>query len=306
MSLPKSVQAQSDAANALHAEFYSTPEKQEGQLDDQAENDPKESAAAKEQTPAPQLDKDALYWEQRFNVLQGKYNTEVPALQQENRTLKTQIDTLNQQLANSSAQSGKAAELADTLDANLSDEEMDLVGPELVSVIKKLIGNGNQSTVDPNELETLKTKVDSFERDKQEHTQATFWATVNSRFPNWKELQDTKEGHAYLSGIDQQTGRIRNDLLQAAAGQFDAATVVRMFQEIEALTKDKRKIPANKQQPNNSRNNGQQAAEQGRIWSRGEINQFYTDLAQGGRYSEDQAKMLEADIFAAQAEGRIR
>ena len=304
MSLPKSVQAQSDAANALHAELYSTPEKQEGQLDDQAENDPKESAAAKEQTPAPQLDKDALYWEQRFNVLQGKYNTEVPALQQENRTLKAQIDTLNQQLANSSAQSGKAAELADTLDANLSDEEMDLVGPELVSVIKKLI-SGNQSTVNPSELETLKGKVERFERNEQEHTQATFWATVNSRFPNWKELQDTKEGLAYLSGIDQQTGHIRNDLLQAAAGQFDAATVVRMFQEIEALTKGKREIPANKQQPVTSRNSSQAPGEQKHIWSRAEITQFYTDKTQG-RYKPDEAAQLEADIFAAQAEGRVR
>lgn len=305
MSLPKSVQAQSDAANALHQELYSIRDDQDGQLDDHAEEAPVESVEAEEPATAPQLDKDALYWEQRFQVIQGKYNTEVPELRQENLALKKQIDSLYKQLASSTAQSGKAAELADTLDANLSDEEMDLVGPELVSVIKKLIGNGNQSTVDPNELETLKTKVDSFERDKQEHTQATFWAEVNSRFPKWNELQNTPEAHAYFAGIDQQTGRLRNDVIREAQSNFDAATVVRMFQEIEALTKGKREIPANKQQPVTSRNSSQAQGEQKHIWSRAEITQFYTDKTQG-RYKPDEAAQLEADIFAAQAEGRVR
>ena len=75
MSLPKSVQAQSDAANALHQELYSIRDDQDGQLDDHAEEAPVESVEAEEPATAPQLDKDALYWEQRFQVIQGKYNT---------------------------------------------------------------------------------------------------------------------------------------------------------------------------------------------------------------------------------------
>ncbi|WP_067097929.1 hypothetical protein [Marinomonas atlantica] len=311
MSPPKSVQAQIDAANSLHAELYSTPEsdQQEGQFADegQAESDSMESEAAPEQTSTQEPDKDSLYWQQRFNVLQGKYNNEVPALQQENRILKDQIESLNQQLANSSAQSGKAAELADKLDAGLSEDELDLVGPELVGVLKKLIATsaGSQSTVDPNEFTELKTKVDGYEREKQEHTEASFWTEVNSRFPKWKELQSSREALAYLSGIDQSTGRIRNDVIQAAAGRFDAATVIRMFQEIEALTADKREIPANKQQPDTTRNSNPDSGEQKRYWSGAEINQFYKDKTQG-RYLDEQAQALEQDIFAAQSEGRIR
>lgn len=292
-SLPASVRKQMESAQALHEQAYSTPDEQSGHADSQAEQAAQESA----QPPQTQAeDRDALYWQQRFNVLQGKYNSEVPQLQQQIRDLQAQLQ--NQQ--DSASQSGKAAEIAGQLENQLTEEELEILGPELAGTIRKMIAASAPAASD--DLNQLKSKVESFEQEATEHKQALFWSEVNAAVPDWQQMQSTPEAQQWLTGIDQLSGQVRNDLLNQAAQSLNAHQVIQIFKEMQVATAG-RQIPSEKIQPDNSRaasHNG----EGGKLWSRAEINRFYKDKTQG-RYSDDQAQAIEADIFAAQSDGRI-
>lgn len=288
-SLPTSVRKQLESAEALHNDNYTTPVDQFGHSDKQTEELPKEPA--KPQNSGE--DRDAMYWQQRFNVLQGKYNAEVPQLQQ-------QIKALQEQLDNTANQSGKAAELAGAIEAELSEEELELLGPELTKTIRKMIAKSVPTAND--DLAKLQTKVESFEQEAAQHKQALFWTEVNRSVPDWKEMQAKPEAQTWLTGIDPISGQVRNDLLQHAANIHNAYQVIKIFNEM-AIATNGRKIPNEKIHPNTSRaqNNTQEA---GKLWSRSEINQFYKDKTRG-RYNTEQANAIERDIFAAQNDGRI-
>lgn len=299
MTLPKSVQAQIDQADSLYQEAYGAqddPETAEQATEETEEAGSEESTAqpAEEQQPAEQEEnRDSLYWQHRFQVLQGKYNAEVPALREEIRTLQNQ---LQQQPAQPN---GKAGELADTISSQLSEEEMELLGPELVQVIQKLVGRQGTAEVDQ-----LKQEVSSLKRNEQEHAEAEFWAAINSRVPDWQQLQSTAEARQWLTGYDRMTGMTRNQLLVSAQQSLNAYQVVEIFNQLRQDTQgNASRVPANKVTPQQSRaTNAPQP--QGDIWTRDSINQFYRDKTTG-RYSEEEGRKLEDDLFKAQAEGRV-
>ena len=299
MTLPKSVQAQIDKADSLYQEAYGTQEEApEAASEPEQEAEQQEPEASTTQTaekqPENQEDesRDALYWKHRFQVLQGKYNAEVPALREEIRNLKQQIEQQSQA-------TDKANELADTISSQLTDDELELLGPELVQVIQKLVGKGDQS-----EVEQLKQEVNSLKQSEQEHAEAEFWAVINSRIPDWQQLQSTPEAQQWLAAFDAMTGATRNQLLQQAQQNLNAYQVVEIFNQLrQATTGNASRVPAEKVTPRQSRASGGPKP-QGNAWTREAITQFYRDKTTG-KYSDDEAALLEADLFKAQVEGRV-
>lgn len=303
MNLPKSVQAQIDKAESLYQEAYGAQEEEAPETAEQAEEEADQleseesTAQTAENQPENQAEetRDAFYWQHRFQVLQGKYNAEVPALREEIRNLQTQ---LQQQPAQ---QSGKAGEIADTLTSQLSEEELEMLGPDLVQVIQKLV---RPQQADNGEVEQLKQELNSIKQSEQEHAQAEFWATVNSRIPDWRQLQSTPEAQAWLAAIDPLSGVTRNQLLINAQHDLKAYQVVEIFNQLrQATAGNASRIPAEKVTPRQSRVTTT-TQPQGNVWTREAITQFYRDKTTG-RYSDDEARQLEADLFKAQQEGRV-
>ena len=89
MPLPKSVEEAGRKADELHARAYKP----------QAPATPAPAPQANASgTPAPQPDppvvEDAAYWKNRFEVVQGKYNAEVPRLAEQVRGSKEVVEKL--------------------------------------------------------------------------------------------------------------------------------------------------------------------------------------------------------------------
>ena len=311
MSLPRSVQAQADAAAKHFAKPAENPDadKAKAQGDEQnpqvkaldVEPTPDGDAqSAKQAADTPKDDKpepkaetqDALYWQHRFNVLQGKYNSELPALRQE-------IDTLKQKLADAEKQDNSSAQ---PQMAGVTDEEMqryrDEYGDELVNLMVRLAGGKQQADPD------LSQRLERLEAEKQEDAQARFWMNLEQAVPNYRDINGEAGFREFLAGFDPQTGKQRQQALIDAQQSLDAKGVADVFKLYLSQAKAKPKaVPDDQIEPKRTR--ATDTPQGKRQWTRADVSQFYRDKT-AGRYSNDEAERLEADIFAAQTEGRIR
>lgn len=298
--VPKSVQAQAERAEAMRSERYDPKESAPVEPAPQSTDDPKQSEKAKPDEET----RDAAYWQHRFEVLQGKYNTEVrelPVLRQRNADLEKRLEQAEQ------SQAQPSQDVQSALMKGLPEGVIDEYGPDLIQTIATIVSNAKGSQGDSDELQRLRDQVERLTQDKAEDTEANFWADLNKRAPNWRELQSSEAGQQWLMAFDQNTGRKRNDVLTEAAQNFHTQTVIRMFEEMKSVVDGaKRQPPPESIQPETTRSTTQTPTG-GKTYKSAEIKQFYHDRSQGlyaGK--EDRADAIEQDIFAAQREGRIR
>ncbi|MDH0796436.1 MULTISPECIES: hypothetical protein [Pseudomonas] len=319
-TLPRNVQAQIDEAEAIQQS-----------LNAPAENPVPEAAPAAEPTeplisdiqqpvktdPAPAArNADADYWEQRFKVIQGKYNAEIPALQQDVSRLTAELDKAKQP-------AGNAVQRAVS---DLTPEEIENYGPDLVALIQRVAGG--QVAANPAELETIKSELEGLKQKTQQtdqekavQAQEEFFRQLIQRVPDAIEVNALPAFHEWLSHMDAFSGKERQQLLieaQTANDAYRAAALFQAFKDSQPASdagasapvpvpvpaKPANVIPEEEIQPRSTRTNAQPPAE-GKWWSNEEINQFYKDVALGKRYTKAEAAAIEQDISDAVANGRI-
>lgn len=323
MSLPKSVQAQADRA-AKH--FEPKPEKPEAQppADPALEQDrnpqsepsapdepkPEEIAQPAEETaksePKAESD-DALYWQHRFNVLQGKYNGEIKALREESSGLRQQVADKDRRIQELEQQSPGAD------NSGVSDDQLTRFkaefGEDLVSFVERMVSQQAAPAANPDDskVQQLDERLSRFEQEQQQDAQARFWVALERAVPTYREVNSDPKFHEFLAQFDAQTGKQRQQALTEAQQALDAKGVADVFQLFleqagQQASSAKPKVPDEQVEPRTTRVTD---APQGkRRWSRAEISQFYRDKT-AGRYGAEEAERLEADIFAAQSEGRV-
>ncbi|UTA78970.1 hypothetical protein J4377_13510 [Halomonas sp. XH26] len=311
MSLPQSVQAQVAAA-AQHfdrepenpdADKAKAPEREQNpprdaekpdtdKPDTQSAEPPKDEPKAEPKTEA----KDALYWEHRFNVIRGKYDTEVPALRKE-------VEQLKQQLADAS----KAPDAPKQSLPGVSDEELarykEEYGDDLVSLMMRLSGSQQQQ---PNT--EIAQRLERLESEKQEDAEARFWIGLEQAVPNYQQINSEPAFLQFLSTFNPQTGKQHQQALSQAQQSLDAkgvADVFKLYLNQAKPTQQQRQVPDEQVEPRTTKAAPTPQAQGGKLWTGADITQFYRDKT-AGRYSADEAQRLEADIFAAQREGRVR
>ena len=321
MTLPRSVQQQADAANKHFSDLQNpapaAPEAKEKKPDapdtapqsadpapkpDDQQHSQQTQDTAKENEPK----RSEAYWEHRFNVINGKYAAEVPALQEQVRTLTKQLDEANRQIADL-----KSAASSTHNPGGLTDEQMaefeDQFGEDFVSFVQRMIASSAAKPDNSAEVNELKRKVEQFETEKAQATTASFWAVLTELVPDWKTVNDDPKFHAFLAQYDPQTGVQRQQALATAQQALDPDGVAAVFNAFKKQQppETKPRIPDDQVDPPSSRSTT--TPQGGRIWTGAEIAEFYKDKAAGKyRTKPDEAKRLEADIFAAQREGRVR
>ena len=319
MVLPRSVQQQADAANK-HFESSQNPAPAAPGPDEKAPDAPdtaqqsagtdakpedgKHSQGDQPATDEPK--RSEAYWEHRFNVINGKYAKEVPALQEQVRTLTKQLDEANRQIAEL-----KSAESSTHNPGGLTDEQLaefkDQFGEDFVSFVQRMISSSAAKPDNSAEVNELKRKVEQFETEKTQATAASFWAALTELVPDWKVVNNDPKFHAFLAQYDPQTGVQRQQVLTTAQQALDADGVAAVFNAYKKQQpqEPKSRIPDDQVDPPTSRSTS--APEGGKIWTGAEISAFYKDKAAGKyRAKPKEAERLEADIFAAQREGRVR
>ncbi|MGP8291757.1 hypothetical protein ACT3OH_15945 [Vreelandella zhanjiangensis] len=320
MSLPQSVQAQVAAA-AKHFDRESenpedtaptaeqAPESEQNPQSDTEQpgtEKPEAQPAEKPKDEPKPESQDALYWQHRFQVLQGKYNGELPALRQENEQLKQQIAEKDRRIQ-------EQEQKAPTTDnSGITDEQLahfkQEYGEDLVTFIERM-AQPKSAIADAGNTQELQQRLDRLEADKQEDAEAHFWMNLEQAVPNYRQINSEAAFLQFLNQFDPQTGKQYQQALSDAQQSLDAKGVADVFKlylnQAAQNQPQKRAVPDEQVEPRTTKAAPTPQAQGGKLWTGAEISQFYRDKT-AGRYAADEAQRLEADIFAAQREGRVR
>ncbi len=162
---------------------------------------------------------------------------------------------------------------------------------------------------------TVVPRVEDLTKSQLEKTQAEYWNSLAVQVPDWKAINDSQAFKDWLLEADPVTGANRQQFLSTAHRNMDASRVARFFLEWKRHTAGGQ-TPAPTQNPQadlerlvapgTSKAGTIPGDTQKKKWTRTEIADFYKDVTMG-KYSarKEEQRRIEADIFAAQREGRV-
>ncbi|MDQ7731616.1 hypothetical protein QT231_02830 [Halomonas sp. SpR1] len=328
MSLPQSVQAQAAAA-AKH--FERPSENPEVDVEDKApapdseqnpQDDTKQADTAKPEgaqpaeppkdEPKPET-QDALYWQHRFQVLQGKYNGELPVLRQENEQLKQQVADKDRRIQELEQQA-PASDNSGISDDQLAHFKQEF-GEDLVTFIERMTKQ-KSATPETGNTKELQDRLDRLEAEKEadaaekrEDAEARFWVSLEQAVPSFRQVNSDPAFLQFLSKFDPQSGKQYQQALSEAQQSLNTKGVADIFKlylsQAKPNASEKRTVPDEQVEPRTTKAAPTPSSQGGKLWTGAEISQFYRDKT-AGRYATEEAQRLEADIFAAQREGRVR
>lgn len=303
MPLPRAVLEAEERANRLHEELLNqqqTPENDTPPSDPpRPEDQPptgQETPKPGDSTPPPVTGTDEQL-EHRYKVLQGKYNSEVPRLSAENRDLKTQLQSLTEQV--------EALKNAKPPEPLVKPEEIEEYGEGLIDVARRIARE--ELAAKQHEIDSLKAKLESLSNVTTQKVESDFFKSLTDLVADWKDINQDPKFLAWLDEVDELTGQTRQDLLSAAERARDAGRTAKFF---TAFKKASSSWAANSTAalesqvaPASSQNTPTPPAK--KVWTRAEVSDFYGRVRRG-EISDKDAVAIEADIHAAQIEGRIR
>lgn len=305
MSVPAQVRQQASAADALLAKFFdatpgdpsqSPPATQPGQPNASA------SAASNSSGVDWKAEYDRLAVANR--VLQGKYNAEVPRLSAELASLKAELEGLRKGLNSAPGAAAKPAKTPPDM-------------TQFEQPILDLVEHMTQAATKPLQQELEERRARDAEQDRKAADQAAYDGMLNKLdriVPNWKAVNDSPAFQQYCGEVDPASGQQRQIELGDAINRRDAADVAAFFQTFLASHPNGQAPQAaaasrlaEQQVPSHA---AAVRSDPGgkRTWTRTQVREFYQLKAQGKfkHIPTDKLAAIEADIYTAPAEGRVR
>jgi hypothetical protein len=272
-----------------------------------------EAPNAKPAAPAGGEEKDADYWRQRFEVMQGKYNAEVPRLTGQVSDLTERVNALSTDLQ--SAQAGAADLAGKTVDEALDDLE-DEYGDKFVAAIDRRI--------DARLDQRLDARLNPVEQRVQKVEQASSESAINAaldqmhamgQLADWRTLNEDPDFITWLQNpAPFSGGKTFLQILRTAYASGHAVDTAEIFNTYEHLNKkpDPPAAKPDKAEPPVSpprRGGGPQAQidnANGDVLRMSDFQQLHRDYQDGkyrGREAEYQKK--KAAFHKAAQEGRL-
>jgi hypothetical protein len=266
-------------------------------------------------TPAPEQNSqhdELAKANQRYEILQGKYNAEVPRLS-------AQIADLKRQIASQAAKPAvsenidpdpeyKSPYVTDAMRESRSYRKMlKEFGQDYAETQFESAAVAGQAVAQA-EIKPLAEQTAMNDRDR-------LHGAIDQLAPNW---QTTNDNPAFVTWaqetVEPYSGLPLIDLLRDAYAAHNAARVAKIFNDYATISTAK---PDTTTQPNvdalispTKRGSSSQAnadQHQGKVWTEAEIERFFDDHARG-RYDNrrKEAADLEMEINRAYKEGRVR
>lgn len=285
---------------------------------------------------------DVPNWEHQFNSMRGRYER----TETENRRMAGQIADMQRLLATMPvnqpspmpSQQGSGVQFTGGISGNaprqpqrrLSQKEIEEYTPELLDVV----GRRAQEVLEPalqgiysqfeNRLGQLQQQLGGVSGAIAYSSQERMYQDLNKAVPNWEQINDMPEWHAWLKNPDPMTGIIRQSILTNAHQRSQTSQVVGVFERFMAEN-NIQSVPTLPPPANNGYTSSQQfdlkalaapgKAKEGqstvpqlqRTYSAADIKNFYHDRT-FGKYAgrEKEADAIEQDILLASKEGRVR
>lgn len=327
MALPKAIQRQVKEANDMMEELKKPPEsveQEEPQQEPEAQAAPEpeqELQERPEEVAAPEPQRDDF--EQKYRVLQGKYNAEVPRLNTQLRSLKEDLQAAMARIQQlEKPKKGATSEVKQITESLISDEEIEDYGPDFIDLVgRKAQEIANRTVADLNKkISELSEQLNGVRTTVRQTDHDRFLSQLDKRVENWRTINEDKRFLDWLDEPDVYAGTERGRLLREAYQNGDVERVAAFFngflKENAAVSDsapnrpqgDTSKVSMNSLvAPGKQRGSTTDGARnQKRIWTEAEINQFYSDVNRG-RYKKDPERkdQIERDIFSAMNEGRV-
>jgi hypothetical protein len=321
VTMPASVRAAAERANAMHQQAYNPPA--DGEVVTQQGNEPpadqlKFQEAPKEQ-PKPKDQKPAD-WEHKYNSLKPRYDR----MQEDVRIMSEQISSLQAALASRPTTPPAASDVRFNSERLVTPEEVRDYGDELLNVVGKKAKDELNPVVQQLQakIAELEGKFGGVSNVIAQGEQERMFAHLDTTIPTWRTLNTDPNFLSWLGLTDPFSGAIRRELLTAAFKRNNAHQVAAFFNGF--LTQEAATSPAGGASAGRGltppRASLESFAAPGRAkaaapnppaekptFTHAQIAAFYHDV-QTGRYAGRAAEKdaLEAQIFAAGREGRVR
>lgn len=306
---PRAVQEAEDRANRLQEELIANKQQAaSGQTPpDDATKAASETPPAEVTPPAQATETPATVngsqsqqptedWEHRFKVLQGKYNSEVPRFATENKDLKSRLEQLESEMVQLKATPPEPL---------VKQEEIDEYGEGLIDVARRIARE--ELATKQGEIDTLKAQIQNLTTATTNTAKNDFFKSLNAIVPEWEQINQDPNFLTWLDEVDELTGETKQSLLSKAEQARDASRVGKFFTSYKKTSASWAASSANalEQQVVPPTNKAPDTPPSKKVWTRGEIAEFY-DRMRRGVVSDADAIAIEADITAASIEGRIR
>ena len=328
MALPEQVVNEARRADALIAGVAGQPpgtEQAPGQA--AGEEAPAPTLNQQPQNPQPatvKTDQAGVEhdWKQRFTKLKSSHDATTHQQRQQIEQLMEEQRTLREQLAANEVNDLKAdIDLPVSLDGVLTEQEVDLLGDENLAVITKIVNHAVSTRIaGVIEYQDKRQQAAESKREQQLTAEAeqkkrvaNFKRGLTRQVSDWRELDEDPGFKTWVEEADEVSGNRRIDLMINAFQAHDIGRVAEFYNAYKATMnqpdpRDKQLLPDTGRSASPVPAAGmQQGIHKGKIWAAGEISEFYR-LRSLGRFKgrESDARAIEADIFAAQKEGRVR
>lgn len=343
--IPDHVSRASQTADQIHQQFYPKDEAQPAAPAKEAVPQPAQPeplhtpeptvaapapqpvAAEHPQTPQPGDENvSADEWRHRFLSMQGRYN----AAKRENGAMEEQMRQLGQELvrtqemvsqayAQPSPQNPKPGHDHNNL---ITAEDRENYGDQLIDLTQRAA----RAAVAP-ELDALRAENQNLTKQVRNTGKREMFARMDAAIPQWRAINNDVRFITWLRLPNVYTGQIRSQMLKAAVDGAEAPKVIALFKDFLAeaqATGQTAPAPQAEQQPAprapavnletlaapgraRPASGDNQVPSEKPLITRAMISKFYDDKRRqlyAGREAE--AAAFEADLTAAQREGRVR
>lgn len=263
-------------------------------------------------------------WEQRYNTLQGKYNTEVPELRGELNSLRNMVAQMNQpRRAEETFENVPRVRPMPPPTREVPPEDVEAYGQDLIEASQRW-ADARYAPI----LQDYERRLLAVESGNQQlatyTTQRGVDGALTQAVPDWEQINVDPNFIAWLNQPDMFSGQTRKTLIDNAYNSGDAARTIAFFRAYKNeqtvvgqqpgtqtfQTDSAERLPlADLAVPGRGRSVSSPApgAPEARIWTTADVNAFYRQKQRGywaGREAE--AERLERDIILAPLEGRFR
>lgn len=263
-------------------------------------------------------------WKHKYEVLQGKYNAEVPRLNTEVRLLKSENTTYNSQLREMQEQikflisQGGSPPTEKREEGDRSAESIksieDQYGSDFVDKLRVLFNKEFQKNLQP-----YNEKISDIEARQASSVWDSYYTNLSNRIPGWQDINKDPRFIEWLNSNHQQfSNKPFMDILRDSHGRADAHAVVKIFEgylsSIKTPPATPEIAPSNKREelesmvsPGKNKTNTTPASAGDEFVSLAKVEKFYEDLRRG-KYvgKEAEAKKLDEFYTLAVASGRVK
>lgn len=266
-------------------------------------------------------------WEARYHTLQGKYNAEVPALQQQLQNAMHAMGNMGRELDTVKAQLTNVQRTPPPVEKRVTDADVTTWGSDMLDMVGRKAQEEAQRMMQPlmtenaqlkDVIEQLRGRTDQVAQSQQQSREQMFWTRMGEIAPDWQRFNMDPAFLTWLGQYDPLIGSTRKQAIDQAQAQLNADRAAAFFTAYKAtLPPPPPPNPAaelaRQVSPGQRSASGMQnytpppGATTVEIWSEQEVSDFYTDVTRG-KYRDNpvEYQRMNDAITRAVAEGRVR